>query len=69
MVVIETTSFESDYTNNYDKATTIIGDFANVWTRIDCPPYAEIGKLAQCSVKVGNNGNIASTGNVLKLWL
>lgn len=43
VATIRTTDLESNYSNNYAKATTIIGDFANAYTTIDCPSVASLG--------------------------
>lgn len=66
---ISTDTLEADYTNNYDTATTIIGDFPNAYTTIDCPPTGSIGGEVTCAVTVGNNGNTSYGSGTLELWI
>ena len=68
-VSIATDNLETDYTNNNDTASTILGDFANVWTEIDCDPIGYLDQEASCIVDRGNDGNMTSVDGTVEIQL
>lgn len=66
---ISTSNVESDYSNNDSKASTIIWNYANMFTTINCPVIAPIGESISCSVSVGNNWNAVLSGGTLDIWI
>jgi len=51
-------TYDPDLTNNSDTASTVIGDYSNVWIEKDGNQFANIGKEVTYTINYGNNGNM-----------
>lgn len=62
-------NLEDDMTNNSARSSTLIGDYADVYSYISCPPLGTLGGNMECAVVYGNQGNIDASGGVITIDL
>ena len=68
-MVVDTTTTEVTTTNNSDQVTSVVGDYADVYTTVSCPVLGVINDNVTCEVNYGNQGNIVATGGNVVLDL
>jgi uncharacterized repeat protein (TIGR01451 family) len=55
---ISATTYDPNSADNCDTATTIVGDYANVYSQKTGPSYANLNREVTYTINYGNNGNI-----------
>lgn len=57
-VDVSIANLEVDMTQNSARSSTLIGDYADVYTYVSCPPSATLSASMECVIVYGNQGNI-----------